>query len=504
MKSIFISLVFVFLNIYIVNAQKNECLSDFDFLVNKVKADYPGYNDKVPSLKSFELFTLELIMRKKMSSYPDSCLSCMEEYVSFFKDPHLRVYRIAENTIQKDRKVLNVSSYGKNISLNSDSLYENTINSLNIEGIWTGFSDEFAVIKKEDGNGYIGLLLNSKDWNKYQVKYEFTPTNHSDYNIIEHTLLETGKPVFGKASLFLSGKVLEIHDKTQFVRKSDSALIDKALLYSYSPVYPNQNKTYWLATYLSDSTFYLRLPSFGSEKTMNLVTKNWEEIISRPNLIIDIRNNGGGQDTYYQKLLTLLYTKPYLVKGVEWYASEGNIKMFEDALKNGQILNGEEGIKWTNSLIEEMKKNKGGFVIHPLMGKDKIIKYDTVYRYPKRIGVIIHERNGSSAEQFILTAKQSEKVLLFGDRNTAGVLDYSNGVPTILPSGKYQLYSPMTRSRRLPDNPIDNKGIAPDIRIPYPATKETCDRLDSWRYFVNDRLDNWVYFVMHYLELKEK
>ena len=307
-----------------------------------------------------------------------------------------------------------------------------------------------------------------------------------------------------KHHCFCRGKYLKFMTKPTLLRKSGSDLYDKDLLYSYSPVYPNQNKIFWLATYLSDSTFYLRLPSFGSEKAGSLVAKHWNEIISRPNLIIDIRNNGGGQDIYYRKLLTLLYTKPYLSKGVEWYATPGIIKMFEDALKQGQILNGEEGIKWTKLLLEEMKKNKGGFVVHPLMGNDEIIKYDTVYKYPKRVGVIINERNGSSAEQFILSAKQSEKVILFGDRNTAGVLDYSNGVPTILPSGKYQLYFPMTRSRRLPENHIDNIGIAPDIMIPYPSTRQQCDRLDSWRYFVNDRLDSWVYFVMQYLELKEK
>jgi hypothetical protein len=48
----------------------------------------------------------------------------------------------------------------------------------------------------------------------------------------------------------------------------------------------------------------------------------------------------------------------------------------------------------------------------------------------------------------------------------------------------------MTRSRRLPDNPIDNIGIAPDvITIPYPSTEQLFDRLDQWVYFVKKYLE---------------
>jgi C-terminal processing protease CtpA/Prc len=224
-----------------------------------------------------------------------------------------------------------------------------------------------------------------------------------------------------------------------------------------------------------------------------IVRKYWSEITSTPNLIIDIRNNSGGQDEYYQLLADLLYTNPYTSKGVEWYSTKNNIKMYEDAIKNGDIRNGEEGIRWTNSLLNEMKKNIGGFVIHPMIGADTTVKNDTIYNYPKRVGIIINEGNASSAEQFLLTAKESSKVILFGNYNTAGVLDYSNTISENFPSNKYKLTFPMTRSRRLPDNPIDNIGIPPDIYIPYPASKQLFDRLDQW-----------VYFVKNYLELMDK
>lgn len=291
------------------------------------------------------------------------------------------------------------------------------------------------------------------------------------------------------ASLHLDDKILEIHDDTRFVRQSPSMVYDHALLYSYLAEFPNGRNAYPVATYLDDSTYYLRITSFMDNTAETLIKSHWKEIMARPNMIVDIRNNGGGQDEYYQLLSALIYTNPYESKGVEWYASEGNIRTFEEALKTGEVRNGEEGIKWINELLAVMKKNVGGFVIHPEMGKDVTVREDTIYLYPKRVGIIINEGNASSAEQFILEAKESKKVVLFGNRNTAGVLDYSNRVQEDFPSGNYEFYWPMTRARRLPEHPIDNIGIAPEVLIPFPETTQLYNRLDEWVYFVKEYLE---------------
>jgi len=322
--------------------------------------------------------------------------------------------------------------------------------------------------------------------------FELTPIDENEFSMVCFPYYNDFKPMKGKMSLRMDKRILEQQYWTRFVRKSDSELSDQALLFSYIPEFPNGRNTYPLAISLNDSTFYFRATSFIDEATEISVEKHWAEIMARPNLIIDIRNNGGGQDDYYQVLSDLVYTQPFESKGVEWYATADNIKLYEDALKNGDIENGEEGMEWTNALLAEMKKNEGGFVEHPLMGKDEIVTKDTVYPYPKRVGIIINDGDASSAEQFLLEAKNSKKVILFGNCSTAGVLDYSNIVPEKFPSGKYELNYPMTRSRRLPENPIDNIGIAPDVIIPYPATEQLFDRLDQW-----------VYFVKAYLELNK-
>ena len=485
-KIIIIMLIAIIVNKF-AQAQTTDCLKDFDFLVKKIQLDYPGYNDKVTNANRTQLTSLEKEIRGKITNHPDSCGYYLNEYTKFFKDYHLRVNRIWKQNNQQP-EIMDVSTYGKNVYINIDSLLEATTNANGIEGVWEGYRQTFVVTR--DREKYIGIVVNNSGWKSGQVLYEFIPVNDTIFDVTNYSLIKDREPYNTEASLHMHGKIIEIHDDTRFVRKSDSDILDKAILYSYEAIYPNGRNTYPVAMYLNDSTFYLRISSFGHDGSNDVVIQHWNEIMKRPNLIIDIRNNGGGQDNYYQELAKLIYTKPYESKGVEWYASKGNIALFVDAMKKGEIRDGEEGMKRTQALVDAMKKNVGGFVTHPYNVNDKsIVERETVYPMPRNVGIIINEGNASSAEQFLLAAQESDKVILFGNCNTTGVLDYSNITPTPLPSDNYQLWCPMTRSKRLPENPIDNIGIAPDVIIPFPATEQLYDKLDSWVYFVKNYLE---------------
>ena len=102
---------------------------------------------------------------------------------------------------------------------------------------------------------------------------------------------------------------------------------------------------------------------------------------------------------------------------------------------------------------------------------------DSVYPYPRKVGILIHGRNASSAEQFILEAKNSEKVTLFGNEPTLGAIDLSNVYSFTSPLGWFRLGVPTTRSCRWPDIVIDGKGIAPQIPVPYPDSMQERDHI---------------------------
>lgn len=482
MKKIIMTLVLLGTIISLTKAQTNEFIKNFDFLVQKIKTDYPGYSDKVTTKTAPELQKLEQELRKKIQLYPDSCRKYLSTYADWFKDHHLRISVLSSKSNAAKPKIDRHYRV-----LNEDSLIILRSKKSTPEGIWRTFWGEVAIVKSANAQDYIGISVSLRNYEKNQIVFTLTPEKQGEYTLISFS--NDYQPTIGKASIRLNDNIIELHDDKQLVRKTSSEAYDNALLISYIPEYPNGSNIYPLAMQLSDSTFYLRINSFGDECGNNLTKKHWKEITSSPNLIIDIRNNRGGQDNYYSLLSDLIYTQPYESKGVEWYATKNNIKFYEDAIKNNEIRDGEEGLLWTKTLMDAMKKNIGGFVIHPMMGKDRTISEDTVYAYPKRVGIIINGGNASSAEQFILTAKHSSKVTLFGNENTAGVLDYSNVISEKFPSNRYELLFPMTRSRRLPQNPIDYIGIAPDIQIPYPATEQLFGRLDQWAYFVQNYLE---------------
>ncbi|KPM30711.1 Peptidase S41 [Croceitalea dokdonensis DOKDO 023] len=116
--------------------------------------------------------------------------------------------------------------------------------------------------------------------------------------------------------------------------------------------------------------------------------------------------------------------------------------------------------KECQSIYEKLSSPKGEFVSldnSPI--KETVI--DTIYTYPKHVGVIINNYVASTAEQFVLAARRSIKVKLFGT-TTYGALDMSNLNYVKSPCGQYYIKFATSRSKRLPDNVIDDIGLQPD------------------------------------------
>lgn len=231
---------------------------------------------------------------------------------------------------------------------------------------------------------------------------------------------------------------------------------------------PETTNMYYTAKPMNDSTYFLRIPSFRDSTSNQMIKDNWEAITSRPYLIVDLRCNGGGNDQNFDALADLTYSGPYLTHGVEQYATPDFLALFKDIIAHDPQS---EWRDYLQELTDSMENHLGDYVLRPGMQRIRLVRRDTVYQNPRRIGLLIHGRNASSAEQYILEAKESEKVVLFGNERTSGTLDLSNVFAITSPSGWFKLYIPTTRSCRWPDIVIDGKGIAPQIPIPYEISR---------------------------------
>jgi len=218
------------------------------------------------------------------------------------------------------------------------------------------------------------------------------------------------------------------------------------------------------ARVVSDEVFLLTIPSFDLKRKApikELVGRSDAEIRRREHLVIDLRGNGGGADAAYGCLLPYLYTGPVTVVGADVLASRESADAWEAIL--AQIPEREAGTRaFIRGIVGKMRAAPEGTFIR--MVEDETVTRPEVLPRPAQVAILIDGGCGSTTEQFLLAARQSRKVTVFG-RNSAGVLDYANVRPFVLPSGGRVLVAATTRSRRLPKEPVDNIGIAPHVRI---------------------------------------
>jgi hypothetical protein len=233
---------------------------------------------------------------------------------------------------------------------------------------------------------------------------------------------------------------------------------------------------------LNETTLYLRIPSFdisGKQGIDSVILTNKDKILKTENLIIDLRNNGGGSDYSFYELLPFLYTNPVRIIDWEFLSTKHNNQFFLDHI-NAEFLN-ESTRQWMKESYEKVHNRLGEFV---RLDEEivSISRRDTVYEYPNKIGIIINEGNASTTEQFLLTAKQSKKVKLFGI-TTLGAIDISNMNSIESPCKDFNLWYCLTRSLRIPDMTIDDVGLQPDFYL-----DKTIPQY-KWVEFVNEILN---------------
>lgn len=173
-------------------------------------------------------------------------------------------------------------------------------------GIWESSPYKVALLPIE--NGFAGVVVDAPgaNWQKGQVKLKMFREGKGnraniwmgDFSLNENRKIE-----------FIGNNVIQIDSFAFFNRKSkifeDTPAAKNYIrsIYASQPYYER----------LSDSIGYLRIPSFAMSQKHSIdsvIRSNEEELKNTSNLVINLRNNGGGSDASYQSLLPYLYTNP--------------------------------------------------------------------------------------------------------------------------------------------------------------------------------------------------
>jgi hypothetical protein len=384
------------------------------------------------------------------------CAATLRDWLRFFRKAHFGIEVKQSATPPAAQPAKDIK--WQTVSLSELDLRERlkTADKPGFEGIWYSAPYTIGIIK--DSNQYLGYILSAPGsvWQKGQVKMRITRTSADEevtYYMGDYSPVKIKSPSLAGNNYLQFGSFV-------FQRKFPEYPDDPEI----SEDFQLMSAKHAVIKQVSPNTLLLRVPSFdgGQKRGIDSLLKAYHDrIISTENLIIDMRNNGGGNDDSYEQIIPYLYTNPIRVVALEFLSTPLNNTRMANYLKLPD-LSSKDSSEVVGALTT-LNNNLGKFVN---LGDSMVYltKLDTVYKFPRNVAVVMNENNGSTAEQFLLAAKQSKKVKLFGT-TTMGVLDISNMHFVDFPCGDMTLGYCLSKSLRIPDMAIDGKGIQPDYYI---------------------------------------
>ncbi len=488
MKKIIILFVMT-VTILTATGQKCNCLSNLKWLIETFEKNDAGFQYVIDKKDRNAYVSHNKVFLEKAKNIKDKtdCLKLLNDWTEFFRKGHLQVVfnqgnGLKDIGLQSKAKKPKLFEYAPVYDIDLKQ-FKNYVSHLKVkngfEGIWYSAPYTVGIIKDKDnpGGSYVGFIIKSGNpaWSPRQIKLKIYKTEDGHYDMTyymgNHTPVDIKNVELLGNNYLLAGFII-------LKRLEPELEPDKQLDLFYKSM---SAKTPFIEK-ISGNTVLLRIPSFMFDQKKaidSLLDANKDLITKTPNLIIDLRNNGGGSDQSYEKLIPFLYTNPIRVVGLEYLSTELNNQRMLNFINNPDFS--EEDKKWAKESYEKLSKHLGEFVNLD----DEIVSVitkDTIFPYPQNIGILINKNCGSTTEQFLLAAKQSKKVKLFGT-TTTGALDISNLNMTVSPCGEYQLWYGLTKSFRIPGMAIDDIGIQPDFYFdrtikPYEWIKKTLEILN--------------------------
>jgi hypothetical protein len=466
MKRILLTIAFT-MSLLSVYAQQPACNCTvvLEKLVKKVESEYPGFSVKTRERLAYEELKQNLTMQAKNAGN-NACGKMLKKYTDFFKDPHLWVGANgspfssgpgdAEESIAFD-----IRDFQDKVKSTQDEL----------EGVWSTEGYKIG-IKKVSKNDYTGFIIEAKSalWKAGNIKFRLFTDGSFEYALLDRSKKSGRYSVYKEGILFLDAVGV--------------ALVKEVPLPPVSAA-QREEKLKELAGFyfkkLSARTSILKLPSFEYQnmgKIDELISQNISNIEASENLIVDVRGNPGGTTDAYQKLLPYISGKSIRNTGAEFLATQTYIENLQAYKKT---LDKDTPTGEIDKKIDKLKENLGKFVNFSDTDKPVYIeKVEQAAKSPKNIIVLADRGTGSSAEYFLFIAKQSKKVKLLG-APSYGALDYGNAYMIDFGCPGYQLCMPTYRAMRLPEYPIDNIGIQPDV-------------------YIDSSVKDWVEFAQSYVE----
>ncbi|ULQ57658.1 S41 family peptidase [Flavihumibacter rivuli] len=449
-------------------AQECDCLVEFRFVKSHMEKNHPGFNSdiKSPEDKTYRKFVRSLeksINKDKQSKY---CRAYILKYINYLKDHHSNYYASSRNVVENNPDSLKaflaspVFTGTEKAEVDSAAVmkYLKSLKQPGIEGIYTSSDGTYTVAllkNKKSHRDYYGLILASKTplWVKGQVKLEL---KENGGNSLDAYIFMRNHSLNFEPWKLRNGQLLNSGWKKVYPAAAELA-IDQSI----------NNDGIISFKVLDDSTSMISIRSFGGQFSAQLDSaykKIIPEISKYPNLIIDVRNNGGGSDANYRSLMPLLYTDTIFYDFVEMFVTAENKKAYEDirdVAKKDTVNWGRDGWRnWQYRITQMDGKPFGSYVAISNPGAYRT--FQPIKGNPVKVAILYNNKTASSAEQLIIDAGYSKKTILVGE-NSGGYIAYGNVMDIQTPCGNLLNW---TTTRKNKDRKYEFVGITPHYKVP--------------------------------------
>lgn len=241
--------------------------------------------DKEAALKKWKEKIKQEIANDSLRNF--FCTGYLQKYFSYINDRHNEIYFVP------DRISSNVPTYSKPIDTTQE------IND-KIAGIYYAGSDKILV-KKENDSVWYGITLesDSNEWTKGKIRLRINKTSNGKFELFEY--YKNGLLFYQKNIKITDGRI-----HSTFWNKENKYFFNK-----------NQNKNFTFKS-INPSFNYIGIKTL--KRTNKLIKEandfydNNLEKLTKNNIIIDLRNNGGGSIKQAKPLIKFLKRNDAITK----------------------------------------------------------------------------------------------------------------------------------------------------------------------------------------------
>lgn len=455
-------------------AQICDCQTNYNWVKTTFEQNDAGFEHALENKGRAAYEAHNALIKEKINTAKTlpECTILLYEWLSFFRKGHIAIELLKPPTSNQETDFKNWER--RFIKTTSFKKYLVGLEAPKFEGIWK--TGSYTIGIQKEATEYIGFIIESETpmWTIGQVKLRFSlDTQSSTFYLRDHSPVHSNSiELMGQNRLIIGNTTLnrvypEIAEEPQFEQYFKT--IDAELPY---------------LDQLDSNTLYFRIPSFQSNQKKyidSVIFVNKSIIGSTKNLIIDIRNGTGGSDASFNELIPFLYTNPIRSAGVQYLSTPLNNKRMLDFINKPEFEFSEKEKEWAKKSFDTLQNHIGQWV-NLENSSFNTLELDSTYAFPEQVAIIINEQNASTDEEFLLAAKQSKKVSLFGT-TTFGVLDISNMYFVTSPCEEFNLGYCLTKSYRVPEFTIDSTGIQPDFYLDNAIPKH------QWVDYVMKRLN---------------